>query len=329
MPIDTIQKENIPATYMRYSRTILFASSLLLGAAILSGCATRSVYLQDMRFDGPMGYPPLFITNEEHKEGDVRIVPRVTVSGSQTVDGRADGHSGVNARGMFQVDTVTSNGTTRYYERPGVNKEKFEGNNFHWKPASVAASLDIEYMFNNSMSITGGASYASSSLHSYLGASIGFGLAFRSKSLGGRFDAGVQWNSIYYDIDYVVTTTPFSFGTSDTEVRFFNRSGKSFQPNYFLAFTLNTVIPSSPVQAYLQLAITRQTLATFDAPVAFFESSRVHQSGSFFIVTPGLTLDVSSGTRLVAGIRLSDETELLVGEPGVLLAPFVQVELGF
>ncbi len=307
-------------------KTILFLISILL-AMLLTSCATQSVYLQELSVDGPQSKPPLFITND-NKQGDVRIVPKISVSNSQTLEGRAQGHSNVNTSGRYRVDTVNDNGTIRYFERNGDNTKPFEQRNFRWEPPKMTASVNFEYVAARTLSLVLGASYSSGGSQSFLGAITGIGFFFESNNLAARIDIGAQWSTSSYDVNYVVTTTPFSFGSRETEVAFFHEKGKATFANAYGAFTVNTKAPAWPVQGFLQLAIKRQTLVNIDKRTAFSDNAVVLQSTSFFIVTPGLYFDISPQTRIVAGVHLGDETELLEADPGVLVVPFLQFEFG-
>ncbi len=294
-------------------------------ASLLTSCASQSVYMQNLTSDGTMVKPPLFMTDDT-KEGDVRVVPKVSVAARQTLVGRAHEHSNVNDSGVFQVDTVMQNGTTQYFERAGVNKNSFQGRNFRWEPPRVTASVDFEYFVTKTFSVVAGANYSSGSSRSFLGAAGGVGFSFESKNLGLRIDLGAHWSPVAYTVDYVVATK--LFGESDQRVEFFRESGKSSYLNSYGAFTLNTKFKSSPIQGFLQLGINRQTLVEIERRTSFVGNSVVLQSASFFIVTPGVFFNVAPGTRIVAGIHLADETELLEADPGVLLSPFLQIEIG-
>jgi hypothetical protein len=291
-------------------------------ALLLASCASQSVYVQQLRTDGTQVKPPLFMTDNP-KEGDVRLVPKVAVGIPQKLVGRTPGHSNVNDNGVYQVDTVGSN---EFIERAGVNKHTFQGRNFHWEPPRVTASLDFEYFVTKTFSIVAGANYASSSSRSFLGAAAGVGFSFESKNLGIRVDLGAHWSSVAYDVDYGVATK--QFGQTDSRVEFFHETGKSSYLNSYGAFTINTKINTWALQGFLQLGINRLTLVDMTRRTSITDNAVVLQSASFFIVTPGFFVEVASGTRIVAGVHLSDETELLEADPGVLVVPFLQFEFG-
>jgi hypothetical protein len=212
-----------------------------------------------------------------------------------------------------------------YIERAGVNKREFQGKNFSWEPTNVNASLGIDYAMSKRIALVGGVDYSSTSAQSYLGGNLGLGFLFQSKTVGGRFDFGVQFASGKYTVDYIVATS--RDGTRDTEVQFFAKEGKKIHAGYYGSFTFNTMF-DGPVDAFLQLAINRQNLFDFSAGNALVADYTVAQSASFFTITPGIAVDLSPTTRLLTGIRLGDETALLEADRGVLLAPFVQFEFG-
>lgn len=305
-------------------KTILVLTALC-AAALLTSCASQSVYLQNLRSDGSLVKPPLFMTNNP-QEGDVRVVPKIAVHVPQTLVGRTHGHSKVNTSGVYQVDTVDENGVVRFIERAGVNKNSFQGRNFRWEPPKINASVDVEYFVTKTFSVVAGANYTPGRGRSFLGAAAGVGFSFESKNLGLRIDLGAHWSSVAYDVEYVVASK--LFGDSDARVEVFRESGTSSYLNTYGAFTLNTKITGWPVQGFLQLGINRQKLVELDRQTSFSGNSLVLQSASFFTLTPGVYFNVVPTLRVVAGVHLSDETELLEADPGVLVAPFLQFEVG-
>ncbi len=302
-------------------------SALMIAMLVLGGCASQSVYLQQISVDGPQVQVPLFITNE-NKPGDIRITPRIGINLGQRLAGRALGHSKVNADGIYKVDTVNSNGTIRYFEPDGVNSKTFEGNNFSWLPTKVNASLAVEYVAAKSIAFVGGLSYGANSSESYWGGEAGVGFFFESRNFGVRIDLGAHFSTNRYAVDYVVTDSPFTFETRRKQVAFYHEEGKKSHVTSYAAFTVNTKIPGWPVQAFTQMTINRQTLVSLTQKAAFSDESTVLQSVSYFIVTPGLYFDLTTKSRVLLGVHLRDETELLAADPGVLLTPFVQFELG-
>ena len=310
---------------MKHSFTFL---AVALSAGLFVGCASQSVYLQGINVDGPQAQPPLFIT-KENKQGDFRVAPRIQINDRTPLVGRATGHSNVNTRGVYQVDTVGNNGVIKYIEQNGVNTKPFAGRNFSWEPTRFNASVDFEYVAAKNFSFVGGTNYSSGGSQSFLGANTGVGFFFEDKHIAARVDIGAHWSTVAYDVDYVVTTTPFSFGSRETEVAFFREKGKQSNWNAYGAFTINTKADALPVQFFTQLAINRQTVVNLDRKANFtIDKSIVLESVSYFIVTPGVYLDLSPNCRALLGVQLRDETALLEAEPGVLVAPFVQFEFG-
>ncbi len=300
---------------------------LILVTGLLTGCAKQSVYLQNTRIDGPLSEVPLFVVGEEKEAvGSWRLSVAGSVIPDQRIEGRAEGHTRVNAAGVYQVDTVFTNGRVRYIEPNGVNTRQFEGTNFRWNLASFTGSVWADYRAARSLSIVGGLHYSRGGSQSYLGGTLGVGFSFPGENIGVRIDLGGTWTVVSYDIEYVVTTTLYDFGPPETYVEFFHDRGKAGNGTLYGALTLNSRYPTWPVQLYVQLAIYRQTVADVQR-VAFSNiTATVLQHNSFFAITPGLAVPLSSSSRLLLGLRMIDETALLVGEPGVLLAPFAQIE---
>ncbi|MEO8166757.1 MAG: hypothetical protein ABI623_00830 [bacterium] len=305
-------------------KNILPLFSALVFPLIVSGCATQSVYLQNLSVRGPQSQTPLFIT-KDNVVGEFTVAPRFSLNDKTPITGRATGHSDVNAAGVYLVDTVNGNGVTRYIQRNGINTKTFEGQNFRWDPTTFSASVDFEYLAAPQIAVVGGVNYSGGSSQQFVGANAGVGFLFEGKHLATRVDVGAHWNSILYDVEYVVTTTPLSLGPKETEVAFFHNSGRASHVNAYGAFTINSKAASWPVQFFAQFAITRQTVVEIDAG-SFNRESTALSSLSFFMITPGLYFELSPGSRCLLGVQLRDETELLVGDPGLLVSPFVQFE---
>lgn len=299
----------------------------LLMTGMLTGCAKQSVYLQNSRIDGPLSDVPLFIVAEEKEAvGTWRLSLAGSVIPGQRIEGRAEGHSPVTAAGVYQVDTVVSNGRVSYIERGGVNTREFEGTNFWWNIASFTGSVRADVRAARSLSIVSGLHYSRKGSESYLGGTLGVGFSFPGENIGVRIDLGGTWTMVSYDIEYVVSTTLYDLGYPETYVQFFHDRGKSGNGTLYGALTLNSRYATGPVHLYVQLAIFRQIVAEVKRVAFSHSTATVLQHNSFFVVTPGLAVPLSASSRLLLGLRMMDETALLVGEPGVLLAPFVQIE---
>lgn len=309
-------------------KNIFPALSAVLFLLVVSGCATQSVYLQTLSVHGPQSQPPLFVT-KDNAVGEFRIAPRFSMNDKTPLTGRATGHSNVNSSGVYQVDTVNQNGVIRYFQRNGVNTKTFEGRNFRWEPTKFMASVDFEYLAVPQITFVGGVNYSTGSSQRFVGANAGVGFLFEGKNIATRVDVGAHWNTVLYDVDYIVTTTPLSFGPKETEVAFFHDNGRASHMNAYGAFTINSKAAGWPVQFFAQFAINRQTVVNIDnQPANISHESTVLSSVSFFIITPGVYFDLSPGSRCLVGLQLRDETELLVADPGVLVSPFVQFEFG-
>ena len=294
-------------------------------ALLFASCATQSVYLQSITVDGPQAQPPLFITRD-NTPGDFRVAPRFAVNARQTLVGRSNGHFKVNSQGVYQVDTINANGAVRYYERDGVNTNIFQGRNFSWDATRWDASVECEYIATPMLSLVGGVSYSSAASQDFLGANLGVGFFFEGKNLAVRVDIGAHAATTAYDVQYVVTQLPFWPGSRDTEVFFRHEKGKNSHVNAYGAFTLNSKVTDWPLQFFVQAAINRQTIAEFDTQVSNAPGATVLQSVSYFILSPGVYFDLSSKSRVLMGMNLRDETQLLEADPGVLLTSFVQFE---
>ena len=291
------------------------------------GCTTTPlVYLQSATIEGPLTVPPLFVTeNENEQVGSFRLKVGASAAPAQKIEGRADGHSKVNAAGVFEVDTVIRNGERYLIERPGANTHTFEGTNFRWTLAPLTVSIEADFLIARGMSLVGGLHCSKQASQTYLAGTLGVGSGFRSRNLGFRFDVGAAWTSVSHKVEYILAAERGPLlGPRETYILFLESQGTSGHMNVYGGFTLNTRYPNWPIQVFVQLAIYRQTVDDLQRRTSFGDAV-VLQSNSFFTVTPGISIPLSPNAKLLLGLRLTDETSLIVGEPGMLLAPFAHV----
>ncbi|MEW6510792.1 MAG: hypothetical protein AB1428_07525 [Bacteroidota bacterium] len=263
------------------------------------------------------------------------------VTGKQSV-GKVDGHSPVNSRGVFQVDTIYRADNAIYFRAPGnANLTTFAGTNLSWIYPTAGGGLDVDVSLSKSWAISLGASYSSAGGKGLWGYRTGLGLRQHKGSLGVRLDVGWAWESIAYEAVTVVTSREISSTTSD--VAFFRDIDVSTTGNFYAALTVNGASAERVFNPFIQIGLTRQTLEDYKPtapkpetwivppfylliPVQLvhdlrgrFESTRIH-------VTPGVSIDLDPQFRLLIGARASIETSVENFTDPVLVSPFIQFD---
>jgi hypothetical protein len=206
---------------------ISIACASFVVAVLLPGCGeTRELtfYMQNLEVNGPVTQPPIYITREP-KENEIHIIPRVSIPFQKQVDGRIQGHTPVNANGVFYVDTVYRQDNGVYFQDPGnMNAYQFTGSNLQWKIPSVSVGLDVDVALSRKTSLALGATHSSIGGTGVWTYRAGFGFRERrpEQSMGYRFDVGWMWQEHIYEAATVVTDRPLS-GSASTVVFYKDR----------------------------------------------------------------------------------------------------------
>ena len=326
----------------------LVISSLQILWFVLPGCTTTeyTLYLQDVRVEGPVSQPPVSIT-DRNQEKPLRISPHFTMSpgNNRTLWGQLDGHSPVDANGRYQVDTAVNGGShsVSFHERAGANNFTFIGQNLHWDQPSSSFGVDIDYAFARHWALSLGADYSSVAGNGLWGYRAGLGLFSESEKSAIRFDGGARWQELRYEASTVIVKTTTSGSSTNEEVGFFRDTGKSMPMDYYAAITFNTKNPEWLVNIFLQTALSKQTLAGFKPtvmePVMVFlpvpiplqpdvivHDQRAEFSSTFVIFTPGIVLNFDQSTRLLVGTRINVQTEIRDSSPETTVLPFLQLD---
>jgi hypothetical protein len=319
--------------------TVLAAGLSFIAAGSLVGCSvTKTVYIQDATVTTPLSQPPIFVTNNP-QPGKLRLMPHVSVGQDQLVETVIPGHSPVNSRGAYQVDTVRDNGALRFRES-GANNYQFGGKNLHWNLPGTFMGVDGEYTLSRHVALTFGASYASGKRGGFWSGGAGLGLFSQGEALAFRFDGGVQWRSLSYDIPTVVVTeVDYWFSGSDTEVRFFRDRGTDTYMDLYMSCTINSCFPSSFVNFFVNGCLARQKVVdlTPSTPEVISPFYTVQAAGDAeadvavtnVLLSPGLSFELGASQRALVGVRMvlgNDVTGVL---PKSMIIPFVQFDVGF
>lgn len=325
----------------KFVRMVSMASLCCFIVDLFSGCVVvEKVYMQDVEVDGPIHQPPVHITRNV-QEHPLSISPRISINRARNFETHVKGHSPVNSRGFYQVDTVRfSDGSISLKERDGVNVYEFRGKNLSWSIPSAAFALDIDYALTNHLALSLGVNYSIIREQGFWGGNAGVGLFGEGQDLAFRLDGGIHWQTVSYDASTVVVSNTTSiFGTSPSYVTFFHDREKETHINVHLAFTLNTTVKNWFVNPFVQLAISEQTLVDFEPShldggvygvlVPFIQYSvddaRTDQSTTFFIGSSGVYFDLNASNRVLVGVRFIEEIEAGM-LPYTFVIPFLQFD---
>jgi hypothetical protein len=201
-------------------------------------------------------------------------------------------------------------------------------------------------MASKGVAFTGGMTYGSRSGSTYWGWRIGMGLVGIGNGVGYRLDGGVYYHALRSVVQSVVNTKVVTiFGSQDEHVVFYEDDVKESFFDFYGSVTLNTRGNHWPVQFLLNGAVIAQTYYKFRphtidphlfapfTPLLFTDINAspdedVQYTGTLWVVTPALYVDLNDKFRLIAGARYVITTEFdNVSVPGFWM-PFGQIQMG-
>jgi hypothetical protein len=310
---------------------------LFFSALCFTGCTsvTETIYLQDIKVAGPVNHPPLHITSGQ-KAGDVTISPRLSVNSANSIAGQIDGHTPVNARGIYQVDTIFNNDNTYFYVPSSANQYEDEGENLRWDMPDVSFGMDIDFALSEKIALSGGLNYAVYNQRDLYGGSVGLGFLSEKELYGFRLDAGISWQQMSYNAATVVVTEIRNGSSEKIYVNFYRDRDKSSSITFFGSVTYNTKLTDFPVNFFVNAGYFGQSLFDFeperaDGEYNFFNTTVVDARGegtaAFLTITPGLYQDIADFGRIIFGVRMLKETQLESPDNSFFIVPVIQVDL--
>lgn len=300
---------------------------LLTGVLTLNGCVTETIHLQNLSVDGPLALPPVHVTADS-AANSWHITPRFTANSERSMTGRVDGHTRVNARGVYQVDTIQNNGSISYSERDGVNTYTFEGENLAWTLPRYTLGLDFDYTLTNHLALSLGLSYSPGNPQEYWGGTVGLGYFFYNRGLGGRLEGGVIFQSRSYTVDYVHVVDPAFSQTSD--VTFLRKTGRDMSTNIYTSLTVNSMRAEWLVNFFMQVSLSTQTLVDVTSPQSNgLEEMRVNHLSTFLSFSPGLYLNLTPSSRVILGLRLAHGMSIEDASHDFVPMPLIQLDFTF
>jgi hypothetical protein len=275
-------------------------------ALLWSGCAIeQTVAVQNIDVTGPQSYPRIHITNDSVKTA--RAVVHLS-SNTKTA-----------LNGSFTNETTSTTASTA--GTPSSGK-------IHWALPRFEGGFDFDLLLSQSVSLTLGANTSAN----LWGFNAGLGLHREDADAAVRLDLGFQWQSLSYDIDYVLTTkTTSPFGESEETQNFHKRASAS-HGDFYGSLTVNTKNQLGSLNFFLQLGYTHQTIFDINTQVLVFPfwgwSNKASLSSSYFVLTPGIYFDLSKSLRIVAGAKCSLDAGFDSSDPSFLVAPVLLFDFG-
>jgi hypothetical protein len=323
---------------------IVFALvTILLPSAAWMGCGLTetTIYMQNLAVTGPVNNPPVHVTSGVKRDG-VTISPHFTGSTERLLTGQIAGHTMVDPRGAFQVDTVWTDGKiSSFKETPGTNTLSYAGSNFRWDLPASSFGVDMDFTFSGQFAFSAGLSYGSGGGEGFWGGHTGLGILFGGKELAGRLEGGLVFQTLSYHSETVVITRTSQswFAAPEGSVYFYADDGRTTSTNVYAALTVNSRVETWAVNLFVNIAVSTQTVANIQPqnvvsvnPLfwqgTIVNDARTQDAATFFIFTPGIYVNIWGTSRFLAGVRVASETELMVRSPGAILEPLLQLDIG-
>ena len=306
----------------------------------------RTIYLQDVEIFGPINQSPVHLTDSIHTPS-VTFSPMFSYNTKSNLMNNISGHTPIDENGIFQIDTIYNNdGTIDHFEKTqGANIYTYAGNNMSWNIYSLTLGLDMDIKLTKNFALFGGIKYSTNNNQLLWGANLGLGFyGFSKDKLGFRLNIGAHFQSITYDaytIEDVRITGP---SNNEEYLIFYHDVNQSTHINPFINFTFNTAIPEWPINIFVNLGYSAQTLVDFeprdkderyntshnsyydDNYVEVVYDRRGQSTAGFIHFTPGLYFKFGQWIRLLLGTRFFFEIQLDDATTKTFFLPMMQVD---
>jgi len=289
-----------------------FAIGLICMLAFLfAGCyvAEQVVQLNNLSVDGQVHQVPIRV-NDNDMSGHLRLTPVFELMPKRNLDGVLQIGTNKEISSLPQYDTTT---------------------NLRWNFPSYVAGLSADYGLSKIISFSAGGNYSQVDGKHFFEWDLGLGLCFDGENSGGRLEAGLQWENIWYRATFdKYEVDHYIFGGEDS-VKYlysFSSNGNRSNVNFYVNLTLNTKFHSSPVNGFVRIGYGSTSLVDNDV-LSGQEQGDVSQSVSFISLTPGLFLDIGEWNRIVLGCQFISPSSLNTSNPEWLISPMIQLDFTF
>ncbi len=271
------------------------------------GCyeAGRVIQLRGVDVTGPIHQIPVRVTDGD-AEGRLRVTPTFASMPGGSIDGRIEIERDSRLFDLHQYDTT---------------------NNLHWNLPSYVVGIALDYGTSKHFSFSLGANYSRTNEKKSYEWDFGLGWRFQDEYLGGRFEAGVQWQDIEYNAVFDRYKIDYSFSGSDV-VQYlytFNRYGRYAWGNFYGSLTLNTVFRGSSLNGFVRAGYGVTSVLSNEMLRAN-EDGDIAATVGMINVTPGLFINLTKWSRLVVGCELISPVTMNSYSPEWLIVPVAQID---
>jgi hypothetical protein len=290
------------------------AGILLVTSIVMVGCGTvqDTIYLQNVQVQGSASQPPIHVTTQSK---GVYLTPHVSINSRTSLSGS------LSPQYSGQVPAALP-----AFQRKGLD----------WSLPSAQVGLDLDCGLSDNAALILGGSQSVVNHRSLWDGYAGIGFFDRDENSAIRADIGVRLQEVSYDAATVVerTTTPL-WGKPYTETCFFLDSDKETHLNFFATGTFNTIHDDWLVNPFFQAGFSTQRLTDFSPRNSRVETSfgtyirtdqRAESSAFWLFAAPGVYVNVGQSSRLVLGVRISDQVGIENANPSVLFSPVLQFD---
>lgn len=291
-----------------YSLGFRLFLGLLFSTALISqwGCTTVQPLMiaDDVQVTGPLHQIPVRVTDRD-MGGHLRIIPHIAFMQQRSINGAADLNNGTDLTQYGIYDST---------------------NNVRWNLPSYVAGLSLDYGLSKSVSLSVGGTYANVSGRESLEWDAGIALCFQDPNLGGRLEAGVQWQDINYRTLLDRFDEEYNWNTGANTVTYLysiERYGKFQTGNFYCSFTLNSRFSGSPVNVFGRVGYGVTSVLSNEM-LKLNEEGDISTSIGFLNVTPGVCFNITRWNRLVLGCDFISPVGMSSSSPRWLVVPVAQ-----
>jgi hypothetical protein len=274
----------------------------------------ETLYLREAEVTGPIMPAPVHLT-------DSTDAPSFTISPKLSY----------NTKDILTGDIKQR---TRYFELDTffIPSEK----SLTWNVTTVLAGIDMDLVLSRSFAIFFGVNYSTANNYNEWGGNVGIGLFGYGNGTAFRFDAGLQIQTMHYDVYTTLHRVETSnFSGKREYILFFHDLGKSTHFDPFFNFTFNTAHKNWPVNLFINAGYSIQTLFNFEPKTSyssFGSYTRTDLRGSsragFFTFMPGIYLFWGESYRILLGAHFYLETQIEDAKPKTFILPMIQFDFG-
>jgi hypothetical protein len=316
---------------------ILEAMVVIPWLLAMNGCSTTQhvqTYVQDASVHGPVMSPPVHVVTDNARHA-MTVSAYATSQQMNRFKGAVEGTP--SGFWLPQWDTVrTRDG------RP--LRSTVSSSNLTWNQPDFSGGVDLDVVWSTTaLSLGGTFATGNGSTQGGWQAGVGFCSA-ETSSFKVRFDAGLFGQFLDFESRSVTITTTTSewWGTRSTTVDtsfYLDRDSRSGL-GYYGSLTINSAKPSwlfnifiqanfivQPLLSYTPVERTTVDWALFLPIESTSGSGEVTTRATFLGITPGIYIEPTPSTVLLAGVRYMYDVSGTLKEPRSVAIPFVQFGL--